>query len=219
MSRPTKFSVFCLSLLFSVCLVSFADDDDPNEGHMKDNNGAVLCSHSVFMHGYIHGYQEGFHNADVDIQMGHSFREVSALPDYKKMPGYQLGFGDKSVFEHGYHQGFLVGYTDGMSGRSFRAIQLLRTAAEGLAQRGLSPKQQSSFEMGIQEGYHAGQTEGLHDGRAAVSFRNSNPGCTALQKDTNSKDPDYCEGFRRAFAVGYSDGYTNQQDNPHVAAK
>ena len=52
------------------------------------------------------------------------------------------------------------------------------------------------------------------------AFRRMDPGCTALDQNAPAaKDAAYCDGFRRAFSIGYSDGYTNQQDNPHLAVK
>jgi hypothetical protein len=217
--RLFEITAFCFFLLlFSGN--GLTEDQSTEEAHMADPHASPLYSASIFLHGYIHGYEEGFHNADVDIQMAHGFRDVSTMPDYKKLVGYRAAFGDKSVFEKGFRQGFRVGYTDGMSGRSFRAIGVLRSAAEGLSPDSLNPRKIASFEMGVQQGYQAGQSAGLHDGRTAASFRNPIPGCTALDGNASAaKDEAYCDGFRRAFTIGYSDGYTNQQENPHVAVK
>lgn len=216
MIRPSGITVFCLALLLFPA-IGFADDANAEEVHMADPNAAALYSASIFLHGYIHGYEQGFHNADVDIHMAHGFRDVSTMSDYKKTAGYRPAFGEKGVFERGFRQGFRVGYTDGMSGRSLRAVGMLRMAATGLS---LDPRKIASFEVGVEEGYQTGQTAGLHDGRTAASFRNPIPGCTPLDANASeAKDAAYCDGFRRAFSIGYSDGYTNQQDNPHVAVK
>lgn len=217
--RPSGITVFCLALLLFPT-ISFAEDAKADEAHMADPHAAVLYSASIFLHGYIHGYEQGFHNADVDIHMAHGFRDVNTMSDYKKVVGYRPSFGEKGAFERGFRQGFRVGYTDGMSGRSLRAVGMLRLAASGFSPNSLDPRKSASFELGVEEGYQNGQSAGLHDGRTAASFRNPIPGCTALDANAPAaKDAAYCDGFRRAFSIGYSDGYTNQQDNPHVAAK
>ncbi len=211
--------IVCLCLLLSVCGVGFARDAKDRK-YVEDSFAVTLYSSSVFLHGYVHGYEEGFHNADVDIQMAHGFRDVGTMTEYKKVGDCPANSGDKSVYERGFRQGFRVGYVDGMSGRSFRAVRSLRIAMAGVSTDEWNQRRRESFEMGIQEGYYAGQSEGLHDGRTSAAFRQMDPGCTALDQNAPAaKDPAYCDGFRRAFSIGYSDGYTNQQDNPHLAVK
>ena len=219
MIRPFLNRILCLSLLLSACGIGFARDAK-DRNYVEDSFAAALYTSSVFLHGYVHGYEEGFHNADIDIQMAHGFRDVSAMPEYKKVGDCPANVGDKSVYERGFRQGFRVGYVDGMSGRSFRAVRSLRIATAGLSTGDWNQRRRESFEMGVQEGYYAGQSEGLHDGRTAAGFRRMDPGCTALDENAPAaKDAAYCDGFRRAFSIGYSDGYTNQQDNPHLAVK
>jgi len=217
--RPFLNRILCLSLLLSACGIGFARDAK-DRNYVEDSFAAALYTSSVFLHVYVHGYEEGFHNADIDIQMAHGFRDVSAMPEYKKVGDCPANVGDKSVFERGFRQGFRVGYVDGMSGRSFRAVRSLRIATAGLSTGDWNQRRRESFEMGVQEGYYAGKSEGLHDGRTAAGFRRMDPGCTALDQNAPAaKDAAYCDGFRRAFSIGYSDGYTNQQDNPHLAVK
>jgi hypothetical protein len=219
-TRLSANRVVCLSLLLCASCFALARGANKDRTYVEDSFAAALHSNSVFLHGYIHGYAEGFHNADIDIQMAHGFRDVSTMSEYKKVADCPANAGEKSVFERGFRQGFRVGYVDGISGRSFRAVRSLRIAMAGLSTDEWNPRRQESFEMGIQEGYYAGQSEGLHDGRTAATFRQMEPGCSALDQNARAaKGADYCDGFRRAFSIGYSDGYTNQQDNPHVAAK
>lgn len=220
MTRPFVNCVCCLALLLILGSSGFARDANKGQAYSEDSLASALNSHSVFLHGYVHGYEEGFHNADIDIQMAHGFRDVSTMSQYKKVAECPAKAADKAVFERGFRQGFRVGYVDGMSGRSFRAVSSLRLAVAGLSTADWNQRRRASFELGIQQGYYAGQSEGLHDGRTASAFRLMEPGCTALDQNASAaKDADYCDGFRRAFSIGYSDGYTNQQDNPHVAAK
>lgn len=210
----------CFTLLLILTSSGFARDASKAQPYNEDSLASALFSTSVFLHGYVHGYEEGFHNADIDIQMAHGFRDVSTMSEYKKVAVCPANAGDKNVFERGFRQGFRVGYTDGMSGRSFRAVRSLRLAVAGVSTADWNQRRRESFEMGIQEGYYAGQSEGLHDGRTSAGFRLIEPGCSALdQKASAAKEAEYCDGFRRAFSIGYSDGFTNQQDNPHVAAK
>lgn len=186
---------------------------------MIDAVAAPLYAQSCFLHGYIHGYEEGFHNGDIDLQFAHGFRDVNTLGDYKKVKGYQHSFGQKDDFEQGFRQGFRVGYIDAVSGRSFRAVQLLRSAADGLQLSQWPSGEKGAFESGVLDGYTAGKKEGLHDGRTATAFRPGAPGCTPLDRGYSATDPAYCQGFQRAFLIGYSDGYTNQQDNTRIAVK
>jgi len=210
--------VLCFTLLLIFTSLGFARDAE--RPYQEDSFASALDTTSVFLHGYVHGYEAGFHNADIDIQMAHGFRDVSTMPEYKKVVDCPVNSGDKRVFERGFRQGFRVGYIDGMSGRSFRAVRSLRLAVAGLSTKSWSRSRRDSFESGIQEGYYAGESEGLHDGRTSSAFRPMEPGCTALDENVPAaKDADYCDGFRRAYSIGYSDGYTNQQDNPHVAVK
>lgn len=224
MIRPSIHRIVCTFLVLTVASLGFAreakHDANKDEDKKEDSFVATMYSVSVFLHGYAHGYEEGFHNADVDIHMAHGFRDVSTLNDFKKVADCPSNTGEKKAFERGYRQGFRVGYVDGMSGRSFRAVQSIRLALDGLSASDWSARRHESFENGIEQGYFAGETEGLHDGRTAAAFRLLEPGCTALgQSSPATKDADFCDGFQRAFAIGYSDGYTNQQDNPHVAVK
>jgi hypothetical protein len=210
--------VLCFSLLLIFTSLGFARGAE--QPYQEDSFASALDATSVFLHGYVHGYEAGFHNADIDIQMAHGFRDVTTMPEYKKVADCPVNDGDKRVFERGFRQGFRVGYIDGMSGRSFRAVGSLRLAVAGLSTESWSRNRRDSFESGIQEGYYAGESEGLHDGRTLSAFRPMEPGCTALDQNVPvAKDADYCDGFRRAYSIGYSDGYTNQQDNPHVAVK
>ena len=66
---------------------------------------SAIVRQSVFAHGYLHGYEEGFHLADVDIQMGRKAREVSKIKRAKNLAGYRREFGPRSSFESGYRQG------------------------------------------------------------------------------------------------------------------
>src|SRR5689334_17579597 len=79
-----------------------------NDPHFETKKIANTAKRSAFVHGYLHGYEEGFHPADFDLQMGHISRG-----DYTRdgsPSGYERQFGSKKMYDSGYHNGFEVGY-------------------------------------------------------------------------------------------------------------
>jgi flagellar biosynthesis/type III secretory pathway protein FliH len=170
---------------------------------------------STFAHGYIHGYEQGFHNGDIDLQMGREFRDAKSQIEYKKPVGYRNEFGEKKIFEDGYRDGFLVGYTDCFSGRSFRAVQLLE-ASHPVS----SPTKihfDRNFDRAFRDGYETGQRQGLADGRVSAAFRVDASVCEPGPH--GEMTPETCEAFRSGYRLGYSDGFANQHETSAVFAR
>jgi hypothetical protein len=166
---------------------------------------------SAFAHGYMHGYEEGFHVGDLDMQMGRNYREVKNQEQYKKPLGYRASFGERDSYDDGYHNGYLVGYTDCYGGRNFRAIRWMRQ--ERQLRQALGARSDRSFDSAFKEGYKSGQKRGLQDGRAA-SASDSNVQCDTFHDargGTGEPHGDYCGAFRSGYELGYSDGYANQR--------
>ncbi len=188
---------------------------NPQDWPMADPLGQVLCGKSAFVHGYMLGYGQGFHAADLDLQMVHDPTDPSKITTYHKVLGYQHEFGDKGSFENGYHQGFRVGYADGISGRQFRAVSELR--ATGLGLRDDKSRPSKVFDEGFSAGYNAGVQRGLRDGRAGIGFLQTSDECQEGFFKSRPRGEEYCSGYSRGYRLGYTDGYMNQA--PQVLAR
>jgi flagellar biosynthesis/type III secretory pathway protein FliH len=198
-------------LAFNVCAHAQSDD-----WHMSSRD---LFVKSTFAHGYIHGYEEGFHAGDIDMQMGRSYREMKCQEKFKKPAGYRDQFGSKGTYDDGYRKGYTVGYIDSYEGRNFRAIQLIRAAQASNDRSGWRLDQE--FDSAFRQGYEAGQSKGLQDGRTSVAAQNEPASCEEkLQaKGGSGLNNNYCDAFRSGYQLGYSDGFANQRDRGKVLAK
>ena len=91
---------------------------------------AALYQASPFLHGYRDGYQQGFHDADMEMQFAHAASGPREAPHYRKVD-YRSEFGDRKTYVTGYRAGFERGYQDLSSGKEFRAFALLKKASGG----------------------------------------------------------------------------------------
>lgn len=195
-------------LVLAVAAFTFSSDNPP-DWHVTSTPASAICLKSAFVHGYMHGYEQGFHAADLDLQMGRDARDPVKLKEYRDVAGYRNEFGDKHSFAAGYREGVRVGYADAFAGRHFRAVNGLRTAALGLPQAaGIQPNK--LFDQGFATGYGAGRQQGLRDGRAGVDFQNVGVTCHGGKFHPFRRTDDYCAGYGRGYGVGYADGYINQ---------
>lgn len=192
-------------LLFVCTTVLLAQDH-----HLSIGSTSNLYARSTFAHGYIHGYEQGFHCGDLDLQLGRDPHDPSSIPSFKKpFAAYRLNQNSRALFKSGYQDGFLAGYSDAVHGLAFRAVDALRHVADGLAIATQSPL---IFDEGFRDGYEAGRRQGANDGREVAVSNPINPPCLGLPVD-------YCDAFRRGFELGYGDGYHNQFVSPVPAAK
>jgi hypothetical protein len=120
------------------------------------------------VHGYVHGYEEGFHIADLRLYAPRYAFNPPEL-DKKDEKAYRPEFGEKKFFRSGYRYGFGSGYADGMAGRKFRALELIRDSLTD----SLDPKafRADNLDRGLSMGYFAGRERGLRDGRLREPFR------------------------------------------------
>ena len=186
--------VVCASLLFA------------QERHLGDPSTTSLYSRSAFAHGYIHGYEKGFHSGDFDLQLGRLPRDPGSIRDFNHgaSDGYVARYGAKSNWKSGYHDGFLAGYADAVHLLPFRAIDQLREIAEGITPAANpSPK----FDDAFRSGYESGRSQGAQDARDAAAADPIVPPCMQLPGES-------CDGFERGFKIGYSDGYQNLVNRP-----
>lgn len=187
-------SVAGLLLIFTTVLFA-------QERHYGTNPDALLFARSAFAHGYIHGYEEGFHGGDLDLQLGRDPRNPASLPAYKKWSAaYGKSHGSREYFHAGFKDGFLAGYSDAVRLQPYRAFEGLKIASEGLS---AGAGKGEEFDHGFTEGYRHGRLQGASDGRDGAAFNPINPPCLGLPAE-------YCDGFARAFAIGYGDGFRNQ---------
>src|SRR5881394_3231825 len=122
-----------LRLLFACLLIATLVAAQPKapkepEYHLTADAAHQLYVNSVFAHGHRHGYEEGFHDAEVDLQMGRGFREFESPGKAPKMVGYVSEFGSKKLFRAGSEYGYLAGYSDSAAGRPFRMLKPAKAA-------------------------------------------------------------------------------------------
>lgn len=196
-----RVALLIASLLFSPLL---AAGDKPPDPHYLAKCTRAVARKSVFVHGYLHGYEEGFHFADLDMQMGRSARDISKSKEARDS-GYRHEFGDKHFFQHGYFQGLRVGYADAMAGRAFRAINQLQAIGE-VAPPGAEVRPDPVFDQGFSQGYLSGQRQGLQDGRRDATSTPPVAACPAMPAQVHQS---FCAAYIGGYRIGYSDGFTN----------
>src|SRR5204863_4364538 len=88
-----------------------AQANKPACPHFQDK-AAPLYSRSAFAHGYIHGYEDGFHAADQDLHMGRLARGIAATKPAGH-PERRVSISDRTSFRKGDTDGLNTGYSDG----------------------------------------------------------------------------------------------------------
>lgn len=209
-----RFALLVAFLLTAVVLVTAQDAPDP---HLLAARTSALARASVFVHGYLHGYEEGFHLGDQDLQMGRGSRDLGKCDIAKNVRGYRRNFGDKRSFEGGYRQGVRVGYSDAFAGRAFRAVRELQSVA-GVAAQNAQAQPDPTFDKGFSAGYTSGQQQGLHDGRVEAMSAPAVPACPPAHG--NSAEPQtFCAAYLGGYRVGYSDGFINVAGRAQLARR
>jgi hypothetical protein len=179
--------------------------DDPH----FDGTMAELLEHCPFAHGYLHGYEDGFHLADADFHLGRS-RGSKALLQMRATDGYRSGFGDHASFRNGYRQGLLAGYADSISGRDFRAyvdLRYYKPGAESLHFPDVDTGYSIGYELGFRKGSQSVSTDADFDAEPAP--------CPARSSSDGSLPPSsraFCDGFGNAYAIGYRDAYLSGEE-------
>lgn len=185
--------------------------------HLSESGSAKVLSHSAFAHGYRHGYEEGYHVGNVDVSLGSSQRRK--LKDFHGLKlGYSAQFGPRNLFERGFVAGLKAGYGDGYSGRIFRAVDTLRSVSASL--EGMQPaKGFIHFDEGFFSGYNEGFDRGASDQSSTAQVDLHFVGCANFEKqhDISGKES-YCEGYRRGFALGRSDGFLLRPEGGRLEA-
>jgi hypothetical protein len=175
--------------------------------HLAGPAGELFLA-SPFAHGYIHGYEDGFHHGNIDYHEGLRARSLNEFPDYRvAKAGYLRHFGKLKPFRGGYKAGFRAGYADAIAGREFLGVAAVRVAAQKLPGDAIASIAGSGgFDRGFGDGYALGLTAGKHAGAADADFDATSHMCAPGSTDP-SYSVAYCEGFTRAYTLGYRNGY------------
>jgi len=190
------FRVLQAAVLTGVWLLTFTALAQEADRHTISDPAQVLYMRSSWAHGYIHGYEQGFHTGDLEVQMGHEARPLDQFKVYREISGY-LGEDDHGAFRRGYREGFRVAYHDALSGGVFCAIAQIRRAAEGLEKQARLAKRE--FDQALAEGYESGWVRGVQRERLVSGVQRAV--CLAHQWS-----PSYCDAFSRGFELGYDAG-------------
>jgi hypothetical protein len=193
-----RFSALAIFLFIVAPLLALAGESD---AHERGDLASPLYEQSVFAHGYIHGYEAGFHLADDDYQMGRPARDLREVDAFKQADGgYRSQFGSKDDFKQGFREGFVAGYEDSFHNRPFRAVSAARLAAEGMQPDAHPDK---DFDAGFIDGYHAAAVSGT--AQSCISQKGRPESQVTLQ---------YCDGFGRGYQFGLqAPSIDNQQQS------
>lgn len=193
------FAILACLLLAAAALPAQQGSDE----HLADTAG-VLYQRSAFAHGYLHGYEQGFHLADLDIQMGHMLPGVRIRRDARdENPHYRPTYGDKGMFVAGFKLGLRAGYADSVGGVPFRAITEMRNVSDGLA----TAQGSAHFDRGFYDGFLNGDLQGAKDSRPSADLGSISNACRQQHASGQPADgQQYCDGYTRGFRVGYDDG-------------
>jgi hypothetical protein len=197
------------TLLLTLSLVSpiLAMAQSSPDTHVTLDSARELYQSSSWAHGYVHGYEQGFHIGDLDVQLAKGARDPEK-DESAKIRMRQV-YGDLKNFSRVLKQGLLVGYADAYSGREFRAFRELRKLAQDFEPVTTSSNDQDG-DRAIDEGYKKGLAAGLYDGRTGRKFTNR------ADVDPCKRDTGYCAFHDRGVQLGYADGYWNQNSPNEV---
>jgi hypothetical protein len=178
-----------------------APTDHQNDIHFSDS-AAPLYHISCFAHGYVHGYEDGFHIADQAIQMGRVYRA-----DYRDVlktlrqakPSKVSGVADRDLFSRGYRAGLAAGYNEGVSGREFHAISNLRELSTGIGAKNWD----KTFDTGFADGYRAASAPSLKQLPAKEAAMQQ------CESSARGNRGEYCEGYVRGLRLGFIDAHTS----------
>lgn len=200
-------TALAVSLLTSVALAQRADN------HLLADGAQSLYRRSAFAHGYIHGYEEGFHAANLDWHMGRTrpdlTKQLHVSKNTKRQCGYAPEYGDHKNFMKGFEQGYAEAYNDVFSDQSFRAIAEARAAAEGLDASGPHPSR--TFD----DGFLAGVTAAREGTAPAKDLSGTTEWCI---QNLHSSSPDYCDAYARGIVFESARSIQKQGDTQSARA-
>lgn len=170
-----------------------------SERHLQPTSVGALFLDSAFAHGYRHGYEQGFHLADLDIHMGRRAQQMTKHNFRQAGHEYNNSFGNKARFQQGYEAGLSVGYADGFAGREYQASERIKLAASGL-EDALPPGRREYFDEGFAGGYASAHSERVPATGMTLDYLEQ----YCQEKLLGSHPAEYCSGFSRGFMFGSS---------------
>ena len=170
-----------------------------SERHLQPTSVGALFLDSAFAHGYRHGYDQGFHLADLDVHMGRSAQQITKHDFRQAGHEYNNSFGSKARFQRGYEAGLTAGYADGFAGREYQASERAKLASFGLADA-LPPSRREYFDEGFADGYASAHTETVPPTGMTLDYLEQ----YCQDKLLGSHPAEYCSGFSRGFIFGSS---------------
>lgn len=211
-----------LFVVIAIFPIAAQSGQNPADGHITGDRARELYRRSVFAHGYMHGYEDGFHLGDFDLQTGHNPRDLRQLKLFRDAKsGYQRAFGNEQEFRGAYRLGFSAGYGDAMAGREFRAVRTVRRAADGLIDPpDPGPSTSITFDRGFGQGYESGKVHGEVAGRDQAAYNSTPSACVAGAHPSAGLSQDFCDGYGRGYLLGYDDGYLSRglAPEPNITA-
>ncbi len=169
------------------------------ENHLQPTSVGALFLDSAFAHGYRHGYDQGFHLADLDVHMGRSSQQMTKRQFRQASREFNKSFGSKNLFEQGYQVGLSAGYQDSFAGREYQASERAKLAASGL-EDALPPSRRQYFDDGFAGGYASARVQSVPSKGMTLDYLVQYCQETLLA----SHPPEYCSGFSRGFVFGSS---------------
>ena len=196
--------LICFALIAAVCMAQTPDL------HLTQDPAERLYTESPFAHGYLHGYEMGFHCGDLDLQLAHQPEDVKDDKHFKDdVNHFRHVYGNKSSFIRGYEAGFRMGYADGYKGTQFRAIKNLRALSKDLPE--IDQNGSPILDSALMYGYDEGRKSGLGDGRAKADYRPDGSDCELALRFKQAPTTFYCSAYSLGYRFGYSDGFQNQR--------
>ena len=181
----TPFSKILLVALLVAAPALLLAGQGKDDAHWNGDSAAPLYHVSVFAHGFIHGYEDGFRIADEIYQLGMAPASFNSYPQYKDATShYDSSFGPKDRFKAGYREGFRAGYGDSIQNRRFRAVDAARASAAGI-----SGNVGSYFDLGFEGGFRAAAAADAEDAVLPCDAQTAN--------NQRMIKAGYCDGFAR----------------------
>jgi len=214
--KPLRATLILVGAVLAFTVSSRAADAHRPDTHLSDP-AAALYARSPFAHGYIHGYEDGYHAADQDLQFGRLMRGVRSKP--APHPESKIGSSDPASLRKGYAQGFAAGYRDSAAGRDFRAIAALRTLASALPADAPTPDRE--FDRGFNDGYFAGEAYAATSNPPIHDLGYISRFCAehVAGGKSPSAETHQCPGYTAGFRLGYSDARLPKQPQTRASAK
>jgi hypothetical protein len=95
------------------------------DAHLERDPSSALYTSSPFAHGFRHGYEAGYHDADAQLQLSRFDLASITIEKVPKPKGYEDSFGSKDRFNRGFQTGYKAGFGDSAANRPFRLHRVL----------------------------------------------------------------------------------------------